>query len=107
MALTETIRRMNEARAKAGKPLWADPMQGGREVVPHGFRSTFRDWVDEDTLFAGWLAEAALAHAKGDKVEAAYKRGVALKKRRKLMDAWAQQCAGTWVGEGEDANDNV
>jgi integrase len=107
MALTEVIRRMNQARQKAGLPLWVDPKQGGREVVPHGFRSAFRDWVDEDTPFADWLAEAALAHAKGDKVEAAYKRGDALKKRRRLMDAWAQHCAGTWVGEGEGTADNA
>jgi integrase len=94
MALTEVIRRMNEARKKAGLPLWIDPKQGDREVVPHGFRSTFRDWVDEATAFADWLAEAALAHAKGDKVEAAYKRGDALAKRRKLMENWAEYCGG-------------
>jgi integrase len=51
MALTETIRRMNEARAKAGLPLWVDPKQGNREIVPHGFRSSFRDWVDEVTAY--------------------------------------------------------
>jgi integrase len=99
MSLTAVIRRMNEAREKAGKPKWIDPKQSGREVVPHGFRSSFRDWVDEATSFPDWLAEAALAHAKGDKVEAAYKRGDALAKRRKLMNAWAEYCAGTWVGE--------
>jgi integrase len=107
MALTETIRRMNEARAKAGLPLWVDPKQGNREVVPHGFRSSFDDWVGEDTDFPDWLADAALAHAKGDKVEAAYKRGDALKKRRKLMDAWAQHCAGKWVGERDETADSV
>jgi len=89
MALTETIRRMNEVRAKTGLPLWVDPKQGSRQVVPHGFRSSFRDWVDESTSFPDWLAEAALAHAKGDKVEAAYKRGDALAKRHELMEAWA------------------
>jgi integrase len=94
MALIEVIRRMNEARAKAGLPLWVDPNQGNREVVPHGFRSSFRDWVDEATAYADWLAEAALAHAKGDKVEAAYKRGDALAKRRELMEAWAKHCGG-------------
>ncbi len=94
MALTEVIRRMNEARKKANLPLWVDPKQGNREVVPHGFRSSFRDWVDEATSFSDWLAEAALAHAKGDKVEAAYKRGDALAKRRKLMEAWADYCGG-------------
>jgi integrase len=107
MALTETVRRMNEARAKAGKPLWVDPKQGNREVVPHGFRSSFRDWVDEETAFADWIAEAALAHKRGDDTERAYKRGDALNKRRKLMEAWAQHCAGTWVGEGEETADDV
>lgn len=92
MALTEVIRRMNEARHRAGLPLWVDPKQGNREVVPHGFRSSFRDWVDEATEFPDWLAEAAIAHAKGDKVEAAYKRGDALAKRRDLMDEWARYC---------------
>jgi integrase len=102
MALTETIRRMNEARKKAELPMWIDPKQGGREVVPHGFRSSFRDWVDEDedVFFPDWLAEAALAHKRGDKVEASYKRGDALKKRRKLMEAWAEYCAGVHAGEG-------
>jgi integrase len=106
MALTEVIRRMNQARRKAGLPLWVDPKQGNREVVPHGFRSAFRDWVDADTPVADWLAEAALAHAKGDKVEAAYKRGDALAKRRKLMEAWAEYCGGKRV-VAEDAADNV
>jgi integrase len=107
MALTEVIRRMNEARAKAGLPLWVDPKQGNREAVPHGFRSSFDDWVGEDTDFPDWLADAALAHAKGDKVEAAYKRGDALKKRRRLMEAWAQHCAGKWVGDGDETADSA
>jgi integrase len=92
MALTEVIRRMNGARTKAGLRPWVDPKQGNRQVVPHGFRSSFRDWVDEATSFPDWLAEAALAHAKGDRVEAAYKRGDALAKRRELMGAWASYC---------------
>lgn len=95
MTLIEVIRRMNQARKKVGKPAWIDPKQGGREVVPHGFRSTFDDWVGEATDFPDWLADAALAHAKGDKVEAAYKRGDALAKRRKMMEAWAEYCGAT------------
>jgi integrase len=92
MALTEVVRRMNAARQKAGLPLWTDPEQGNREVVPHGFRSSFRDWVAEKTNFPDSVAEAALAHAKGDKVEGAYQRGTMLERRRKLMDAWARYC---------------
>jgi hypothetical protein len=55
----------------------------------HGFRSSFRDWAGEATEFPREIAEAALAHAIGDKTEAAYRRGDALAKRCKLMDAWA------------------
>ena len=57
-------------------------------VTAHGFRSSFRDWVSEETNYPGELAEAALAHAIENKVEAAYRRGNLLKKRRQLMDAW-------------------
>jgi hypothetical protein len=51
MTLTEVIRRWNQAPKKAGLPRWLDPKQGNRDVIPHGFRSTFPDWVDEDTEF--------------------------------------------------------
>jgi integrase len=62
------------------------------DAVPHGFRSTFRDWVGELTHFPRELAEQALAHALESKVEAAYRRGDALEKRRELMEQWAQYC---------------
>lgn len=58
-------------------------------AVPHGFRSTFRDWCGERTAFPREVAEAALGHAVGNEVETAYRRGDALEKRRKLMVAWA------------------
>ena len=54
----------------------------------HGFRSTFRDWVGDHTNFPRELAEAALAHAVGDKTEQAYRRSNALERRRELMQAW-------------------
>lgn len=54
----------------------------------HGFRSTFRDWAGDSTKFPRELAEAALAHAVGDKTEQAYRRSDALERRRKLMQAW-------------------
>lgn len=60
--------------------------------VPHGFRSSFRDWVAEETDFDGDIAEMALAHALGNKVEAAYRRGNLLEKRRGLMNAWGTYC---------------
>lgn len=58
----------------------------------HGFRSSFRDWAGEETAFPREVAEAALAHVVGDQTERAYRRGDALEKRRKLMDAWANYC---------------
>ena len=59
------------------------------DITAHGFRSTFRDWAAERTEFQGEVAEAALAHAVGNKVEAAYRRGDLFDKRRRLMEAWA------------------
>lgn len=58
----------------------------------HGFRSSFRDWVGEITNFPRDLAEIALAHKVGDETEQAYRRGSALLKRRKMMQAWAAYC---------------
>ena len=65
---------------------------GNAQVVPHGFRSTFRDWAAEKTGFPNEMVEMALAHAVGDKVEAAYRRGDLFAKRRAMMDAWADWC---------------
>jgi integrase len=66
----------------------------GRVAVPHGLRSTFRDWVSERTDFDGFLAEVALHHTVGNKVEAAYRRGDAFERRKALMQAWADYCTG-------------
>jgi integrase len=63
---------------------------GARDVTTHGFRSSFRDWCGEETTFPREVAEVALAHAVGDKVELAYRRGDALRQRRELMDAWGK-----------------
>lgn len=64
----------------------------GRVCVPHGLRSTFRDWAGEFTNYPRELAEQALAHAIGDATEQAYRRGDALEKRRVMMQAWADFC---------------
>lgn len=60
----------------------------------HGMRSAFRDWASEETSFPGDVAEAALAHAIKNKVEAAYRRGKLLAKRKEMMAAWARHCEG-------------
>lgn len=66
--------------------------KAGRVCVPHGLRSTFRDWAGEFTNYPRELAEQALAHAIGDATEQAYRRGDALDKRRVMMQAWAEFC---------------
>jgi integrase len=65
---------------------------GHSHVTVHGFRSSFRDWCAEQTNFSREVCEAALAHVKHDKVEAAYQRSDLLEKRRQLMDAWSRFC---------------
>ena len=70
----------------------------GLAVTAHGFRSTFRDWVAEQTSFQSDVAEAALAHVVSDKTIAAYQRGTMLDKRRALMSAWADYCDGSSRG---------
>lgn len=62
------------------------------KAVPHGFRSTFRDWASERTSHPHEAAEMALAHAVGNKVEAAYRRGDMVAKRLRLMEDWATFC---------------
>jgi integrase len=66
---------------------------GHGNLTAHGFRSSFRDWAAERTGFPAEVAEMALAHAVGDKVEAAYRRGDLFQKRRQLAEAWAKFCA--------------
>ena len=60
------------------------------DAVPHGFRSTFRDWCSERTAYPRDVAEMALAHAIPDKVEAAYRRGDLFAKRANMMTDWSK-----------------
>jgi integrase len=92
MTLSAVIRRMNED-AKGEVPRWRDAE--GRPVVPHGFRSSFRDWAGETREDGREVAEAALAHTVRNKAEAAYARSDLLEKRRVLMEAWARWCTGS------------
>ncbi|MEY9157324.1 tyrosine-type recombinase/integrase [Bradyrhizobium japonicum] len=62
------------------------------DLTVHGFRSSFRDWAAEETDYPNHVVEMALAHEIGDEVEAAYRRGDLLDKRRKLMEDWAAFC---------------
>jgi integrase len=83
---------------RAGKPLGNSALldalkrSGRDDLTVHGFRSSFRDWAAEMTIHPREVAEMALAHTVGDKVESAYRRGDLLEKRRRLMDEWARFC---------------
>lgn len=78
MSLTAVLRRM-----------------GRGDITVHGFRSTFRDWCAESVgnSFPREVCEHALAHSLPDKVEAAYRRGDLIEKRKVLMQVWADYCA--------------
>jgi integrase len=93
MAFLDVMWAMNAARQAAGLQAYVDPQQGSREIVPHGFRSSFRDWAAERTNFQKELAEKALAHTIGDETVRSYQRGELLEKRRRLMTAWSAFCA--------------
>jgi integrase len=69
------------------------------DAVPHGFRSTFKDWSRSSTSYADEVSELALAHISDDKTRAAYARDELLPKRTRLMRDWAKFCA-TVLGKG-------
>ena len=64
------------------------------DLTVHGFRSTFRDWLDEHTSFAEELGEICLSHQVGSSVSRAYRRGDALERRREVMKQWAAVSSG-------------
>jgi len=84
------VRGMATDKLPEGAPAcWKDIE--GRPIVPHGFRSTFKDW----SMAHGWqdaFSEKALAHADKNSVRKAYARDDLLDQRRPLMDAWATHC---------------
>jgi integrase len=110
IAVLETLPREGEyvfAGARESKPLsnmaMLELVRGmrGKGATVHGFRSTFRDWAAETTAYPHEMCEIALAHAVGNKVEAAYRRGDMMEKRRRLMSDWAAYCEGELAVGGE------
>jgi integrase len=91
MALSACMKRINEAR-----PGGYLDQRSGRPAVPHGLRSTFRDWASENGISSD-LAERALAHTIRNAVEAAYHRTDLLEQRRSVMEAWAAHLSGAAV----------
>jgi len=89
MSLSAVMRRLHAAEIAAGGAGFVDRVSG-RPAVPHGLRSTFRDWAAERTEYPRDMAEIALAHTVGGAVERAYRRGDMLEKRRAMAAAWGR-----------------
>lgn len=88
MSISAVMRRLNEADINDGCSGFLDP-QSKRPAVPHGFRSTFRQWTAEKG-YERDMAEIALAHFIGSDVERAYQRSDMFDRRRALMQDWAK-----------------
>ena len=93
MTLAAVMKRMHASEIMADRKGWIDPVLN-RPAVPHGLRSTFRDWVAEKTDYPGDMAEIALAHKVGSAVELAYRRGDMIEKRYEMMVDWGDFLSG-------------
>ncbi|MFD0860115.1 tyrosine-type recombinase/integrase [Roseovarius aquimarinus] len=101
MTLSAAMKRLHVANLAAGGSGFVDRVSK-RPAVPHGLRSTFRDWVAERTHFPGDMAEVALAHRISNAVEASYRRGDIVEKRRKMMISWSDFLAGRPTSNASD-----
>ncbi|SDJ15215.1 tyrosine-type recombinase/integrase [Lutimaribacter saemankumensis] len=88
MSLSAVMRRLHKAEIEQGLQGYLDP-RSKRPAVPHGLRSTFRQWAAEQG-YPRDMAELALAHTVGSDVERAYQRSDMLERRREMMSAWAE-----------------
>ncbi|MCD1620520.1 integrase arm-type DNA-binding domain-containing protein [Salipiger manganoxidans] len=97
MTLSATMKRMHEADVTENGTGYLDRVSK-RPAVPHGLRSTFRDWVAEKTSYPGDMAEVALAHRISNAVEASYRRGDMIERRRQMMADWSEFLSGDYIG---------
>lgn len=97
MTLSGVMRRMQQVEEREGRPGYLDP-KNKRPAVPHGLRSTFRQWAAERG-YQRDMAELALAHFIGSDVERAYQRSDMLERRRAMMADWAAFLRGESVAE--------
>ena len=91
------VKSLHEKELQENRVGFIDSSQKGRVVVPHGFRSTFRDWAAERTSYPREVIEHCLAHRLRDRVEAAYQRGSILPKRWQLMQTFDAFCSGSVI----------
>ncbi len=85
--LSKCMKRLHQLDIEAGNAGFID-RQSGRVAVPHGLRSSFRDWAAERTSYSREIVEIALSHEMGSDVERAYRRSDMIEKRRQLMADW-------------------
>lgn len=89
MTLSAVMKRIHAKEVQQGRSGYLD-IKSGRPAVPHGLRSTFRDWVAEQTAYPSEVAEVALAHRIGTKVQQAYQRADMIEHRRAMMEEWSR-----------------
>ena len=118
LAILHDARRRSDGtglvfRSLRGKPLSNTTLSKlikelGLAAVPHGFRSSFRDWAAERTSTPREVVEAALAHTVQNPTEAAYARSDLFERRRRLMDDWSTYLSGArgqvWHDDGNRAS---
>ncbi len=96
MSISAVMRRMQDTKTDAGEAGYLDP-RNGRAAVPHGLRSTFRQWAAE-TGYPRDMSELALAHFIGSEVERAYQRSDMLERRRAMLEHWGRFIRGEDAG---------
>ena len=99
-AIGKAMKAVHKNEIDAGQVGFID-RQSGKPAVPHGLRSTFKDWAAERTSYPLEMSEIALAHKMGSKVEAAYRRGDMIERRRAMMADWAAFCEGNATKAGK------
>jgi len=113
MTLSKFIKELDVENINNGNNGYRDPNElhssgDPKVIVPHGLRSTFRDWAAEFTAHPSEIIELAMQHEISNKVEAAYRRGDQLNKRRPLMQEWAVFCESPYItpsiAEDDDQN---
>jgi integrase len=110
MTLSKYMKELDAEDIRNGNTGYRDPNElnrGGEPkiAVPHGLRSTFRDWSAEYTSYPNEIIELAMQHDISNKVEAAYRRGDQLNKRRPLMEDWANFCESPFLAPSIEDDD--
>ena len=102
--ISKLMREIHNEEIETGRRGFFDE-ETGKRAVPHGLRSTFRDWIAECTDYPGELAEIAIAHKSGSETELAYRRMAQVDKRHQMMADWGDFLSGDQPGGGTSQTD--